>query len=215
MTTILSTPTTLTIVSPGTYYTDFSGSDENPLSEGGKWGKAANVWQDVRRVGGVAKPVAYTEIYDDAYSLLQMPTPNDVEVIATLFRNGSTFAEYELMLRASDSPTTAAGYECLCNTDGGIQLMRWNGPLGQFTEVTTAVDASPGAMADGHQLRATIEGSVIQFFHRPDPASAWTLIAHADDSQYPTGKVGISFYVHQSIGNVDDVGFKDFSVTAI
>ena len=215
MSTILSTPTTLTIVPPGTYYTDFRGADENPLSQGAEWGKAANVWQAVRRAGGVAKPVAYTEIYDDAYSLLQLAAPADVEVIGTCFRNGSTFAEYELLLRASDSPDSAAGYECLCNTDGGVQLMRWEGPLGMFTEVTAAVDASPGPIVDGHQLRATVKGTQIQFFHRPDPASAWTLIAHADDAKYPGGKVGISFYVHQSIGNVDDVGFKDFSMTAI
>jgi hypothetical protein len=196
------------------YATNFAGADQNPLSQGGEWAKAANSWQAVRKVGNIAKPAAYTEVFDDAYSLYRGAVYTDCEVIATIFRQNSSFAEFEILLRASDSSGAISAVEMLCNTDGGVQIMRWNGALGDFTEITGSAN-SPGALADGHQLRATVIGNQYTYYHRSSPADSWTQIGSATDSTYTSGRAGLAFYVHQTGGNIDDVGFRDWSVTPL
>jgi len=201
------------------YSTSFPGSNENPLSQSGEWAKAANSWQAIRKVSNVAKATAYNDTTtDDNYSLCQVIAPNDAEVIATVYRQNSTFAELELLLRMSDtagSPGTAAGYECLCNTDGGIQIVRWNGGLGSFDPIDGGTINSPGSLASGNQLRATVVGSTINFYHRPDTGSSWTILATATDSTFATGRCGVGFYVHASGGNIDDVGFSTFTLNPL
>lgn len=197
-----------------TYSTNFPGSDESPLSLGGQWAKAANAWQSIRKVGNIAKPAAYTEVFDDAYSLYRGAVYTDCEVIATIFRQNSTFAEFEILLRANDSagsPGTVSAVEMLCNSDGGVQIMRWNGALGSFTEITGSAN-SAGPLANGHQLRATVIGNQYTYYHRPSPESSWTQIGSATDSTYTSGRAGMAFYVHQTGGNIDDVGFSAWSV---
>lgn len=197
------------------FSTDFIGANENPLSDGGNWAKLATGWQAIRRVSNVAKAAAYTDSYDDAYSLVQIADVADVEVIATLYRANATFGEYELLLRMGDDSSHVYGYECLCNTSGGVQIVRWDmvgGNHNDWHDITGAT-SSPGNLANGHQLRATAIGSTITFYHRTSEVGSWSQIGTASDSQYATGKVGIAHYIHASGGNIDDLGFTAFWAT--
>jgi hypothetical protein len=199
-----------------TFSTTFSGTNESPLSEGGNWARAANSWQSMRVQNGVAKPTAFNEsTTDDNYSLCQVVAPTDAEVIATVFIANGANAEFELLLRMSDSagnPGTAAGYEYLYNSDSSVQLVRWNGTLGSFTPFDTFLNSSRPTLLNGDQLRATVIGNQVSGYHRRPPTSTWTLIAQGTDNTFSTGKCGIGNFVHQANAALDDIGFTDFSV---
>src|SRR5690349_12045995 len=69
-----------------------------------------------------------------------------------------------LLLRWADSATSARGYECLFSFDGGFDIVRWNGPYGDFTSIGQE-DARLGrTLATGDVLRARIVGPAITCF---------------------------------------------------
>lgn len=201
---------------PLSFSTTFSGGDENPLSEGGDWARAANDWQSVRVQSGVAKPTAFNETTtDDNYSLCQAFAPDDADVVATVFlQNGVSDAEFEILLRMSDDADSAAGYEFLYNANASVQLVRWEGPLGQFdTSVATFTESVRSTLQNGDQLRATAVGSTISgYWRRPSSSMTWTLIVQGTDSTFATGKSGIGFFIHEANAALADIGFTDFSV---
>lgn len=84
---------------------------------------------------------------------------------------------------------SARGYECLINANTGtpsVQIMRWNGGVGDFTNITVA-DNAPSVVADGDVLKARYSGNTITFFQNG------VQIAHATDSTWTTGFPGIGF----------------------
>lgn len=194
------------------YTTSFAGADENPLSEGGNWAKAANAWEAVQRVGGVARPAGLNSGYNDAYSLCQVLAPVDAEVIITVDRLNSGAGEYEILLRAASSTTQTTGYEFLCNTGGAVQIVRWNGALGDFLDITGATN-SPGNLATGNQLRATAVGSTLTFYHRSSSGGSWVQIGSASDSTFTSGRAGISFF--KTTGTYTDLGITYFELNTL
>jgi len=123
--------------------------------------------------------------------------------------NTSIDHEVELLLRFTDSATTAQGYECLVNFFGGVQIVRWNGALGDFTVLPTT---GPGAVTGGNivsgdVIKASIVGSTISVFVNG------TLIAQAADSTYASGQPGIGFFTRPG-GNSANFGITSYSVTS-
>ena len=209
------------------FSTSFSGANEDPISEGGIWRhNPNNGWQTsrVRVTSGVARPDALsnqTGHFDDAYSLLDQTKflggiPNNVEVICTLDLGSGTTQEHEILLRAGDSDTTASAYECLYNAaDGSAQIVRWDGALNSFTDITSSA-INIGAGSTGNQIRATIVGSAITLYWRANSGNSWTQIAAATDTTFANGSVGISFYATAAGGgSIDACGFTDFTVSVI
>lgn len=206
-----SATTNCVITSGRSYSTNFS-LTESTISEGGVWSHLASSWQRVQTSGRRAHAAAYTEAYDDAYALLGGFPPN-VQVEATIYKNGSPSYEVELLLRAADTSNSVRGYECLLNVaGGGVQLVRWNGPLGNFTEFGN-VYAAPAAVT-GDKIRARIVGNFIQFWHIPASTGTARLIADGTDSTFNEGQPGLSFYVHTPV-NRTDVGVSDYSVISV
>lgn len=222
-----SNPTGAALTLP--FSSSFSGADEDPISEAGVWRhNQNNGWQaaKVRRVAGVARPDALSGSAgntDDSYTLLNPAKfsggiPANVEVIVTLDLGTGTTQEHEILLRAADSDTGVTCYECLYNAAGAApQIMRWNGPLNSFTEITDGASVlNPGAGSSGNQLRATIIGSAIAFYWRANSGSGWTQIATATDTTYASGSVGIAFFASAAGGgSINACGFTDFSVSAL
>lgn len=212
------------VLLPSSYSTTFPAT-ENPISEGGVWRhNPNNGWNTakVRTVGGAARPNALSGqggSTDDAYALLDLAkvaVPANVEVIVTLDLGTGTTQEHEILLRASDSDTGVTAYECLYNANGGsVQIMRWNGPLGNYTEITGSA-SSPGSGSTGNQLRATIVGPNITFYWRANSGAAWTQIGTATDSTYANGSAGIAFFATAAGGgSIDACGFTDFALNAL
>lgn len=194
-------------------YTTSFASDEATVSESNRWAHAATQWQRVRTVNGVALPAAYTEIYDDAYAYLDSwSCGDDYEIIATAYSANGKVGEAEILSRVTDTAGSVRAYEFLYNTGGSWQFVRWNGPLGDFTVLDGGGTPNGGT---GTQTRATVVGSTITLYWRNTGNDAWQMLATEHDTALPTGKPGMSFYVHASDQNLDDIGFMDWSVTPL
>jgi hypothetical protein len=192
-----STSATVTVsgvASTPSYTTNFD-LTENPISEGGAWRRASNAWTNVRTGNGIAFGTnGSLDTYDDSYALLSGFGP-DQQAQAVVFRSPTLVSsgithEMELLLRFSDDAGNARGYECLFNYAGGVDIVRWNGPLGNFTPL--ALTGGAGSLGrdlvSGDVIKATIVGNVISTYING------VLMVQASDSTYASGQPGIAFF---------------------
>ncbi len=148
-----------------TYSTHFLAT-ENPISEGGHWIHLGAPWSLVATGGGVAYGTQPGDgAYTDSYAHLS-GFPPDQSVSATIhlaagLSPGGT-REVEIHLRWADSASSARGYECNLAYNGGYaEVVRWNGPLGDYTYVSPQGSGGPGAVHDGDVFEAQIVGTTI------------------------------------------------------
>ena len=167
---------------------------ENPISDGGRWvNNGGPLWTKVRTENGLAFGTNGPQnTYDDSYAHLSGFGPNQqaeavVHVDSTLLGDPH---EVELLLRWADSAGNVTGYECLFHINGQVQLMRWNGPFGEFTEMPNATGRKSAGrdLVTGDVIKATISGNVINAYINGFPISQVT------DSTYATGQPGIGFF---------------------
>jgi hypothetical protein len=205
--------TAATTVPPGgkNYSTSFD-NNENPISEGGTWRRANNNWTNVQTVNGVAFGTnGVANIYDDSYALLSGFSA-DQTVEAVVFRDpalspGPTH-EVELLLRFSDDAGNARGYECLFDRHGTIQLMRWNGAMGDFTGLQHTEENYLGRhLQTGDVIKATIVGNVISAYINGQ------LMARAVDSAITSGQPGIGFFIRPG-GSQRLLGLSSFTASS-
>ena len=204
------------------YSTDFQGS-EDPLSEGGRWNNNGLVWTAVRKDGGIAFGTQ-TGLetgalrYADSYAALA-GYPPDQEAWGEVFianPNPSCNQEVEILLRWTHSPNFTSGYECFarCTNDdlSYLQIVRWNGPLGDFTYLADMQGAEYG-LKDGDILKASVVGSVISVYVND------VMKAQAMDHTHPAGNPGIGFFLQcndgQGLGTNRDFGFRRFAARGI
>ena len=169
----------------------------------------------MQTVGGVAFGTnGVTNSYDDSYALLNGTFGPDQTAEAVVFRDptltpGSSH-EVELLLRFSDDANNARGYECLFNYNGGIQIMRWNGAMGDFTPLPGVPGAGVGSLGrpliSGDVVKASIVGNVISTYLNG------TLMAQAIDSTFANGRPGISFFIRPD-GSPLLLGLSSYTVS--
>ena len=171
------------------------------------------MWTDVQTVNGLAHGTnGLTHTYDDSYALLTGTFGADQSIEAIVFRDqnlkpGRTH-EAELLLRFSDDSSSARGYECLFNFAGGVQIMRWNGRFGDFTELNyTQLGNLNRHLVTGDVVKATIRHNVISMYVNG------ALMARASDSTFKTGQPGISFFIGPD-GSPALLGITRYSVTS-
>lgn len=186
---------------------------ENPLSEQGAWINGGTVgldWANVRTTPGL---VFGTESgsggYDDSTAVLAgqwNPDQMAQATVHTVNQNKGFFEEVELRLRTTITAHSITGYEInfRCTSDGSqyVQIVRWNGPLGKFTYVNTAV--GPG-LRDGDIVKATIVGSTITAYINGKA------VVQGTDSTYMSGSPGIGFFLQGATGVNGDFGFTSFA----
>ena len=198
-----------------TGYTTSFDTSETPLSEGGAWVRRATAWKAVAARSGHVGPSANVgSHFDDCYAHVS-GFGADQQVEATIYKGAATGGEVELLLRVTDTATTVSCYECLFNVGGGVEIVRWNGPLDDFTYIGNVL-STPSDARDGDKLRARIVGQSIEFFYIPGGTGTPQLIATATDTsaqRLTSGDPGIAFF-QRSPGSLD-YGFKDFSATAL
>jgi hypothetical protein len=191
---------------------------ENAISEGGQWvnGRQEGLdWADVRtRAGfafgtesGTAQGAAR---YDDSTALLTgvwAPDQMAQATVRTVNQNEKIYEEVELRLRSALSAHRATGYEilfrCLKTDNAYAEIVRWNGPLGDFTYLTRARGMQYG-VADGNVVKATIIGNVITAYINGVP------MLRATDDTCASGSPGIGFYLEGASGVNGDYGFTEF-----
>ena len=152
----------------GNFTTTFA-TNGNPISEGGKWanGLADGIdWTDCQVITNILSATSAevtTPPFNDSIAHLKTSfrtfTPNQFAQ-GTVHRTAgyTTGHEIELLLRFSITSHSASGYEVYWSTNGGINIVRWNGLINDFVTKTTA---SPGLANDGDIVRAEIVGSNI------------------------------------------------------
>jgi hypothetical protein len=199
-----------------TYTTNFLYS-ENPISEGGNWinGRAVGLdWSDVATTSGLAYGAeSGANGFDDSTALLTgswEPNQTAQATVHTVDQNDNIFEEVELRLRSSLSAHEATGYEinfrCSKTANAYAQIVRWNGPLGNFTYLSSN-DGSQYGVANGDVVKATIVGDVITVYING------VQILHATDDTYGTGSPGMGFFLQGTTGVNSDYGFTSFTAS--
>jgi hypothetical protein len=174
---------------------------ENPLSEGGKWFNTGQLWTKVRTANGLAFGTnGATNTYDDSYAYLSGFASNQQGEAVVHVDPNLTGAphEVELLLRWEDAALSARGYECLFHFDGQVQIMRWNGAFGDFTELSGTGSNTLGRnFVSGDVIKANIIGSTITIYVNGVP------LYQAVDSTWTTGQPGIGFFKRTAGANTD------------
>jgi hypothetical protein len=204
-----SATTTCPVVSSGGYSTSFN-LTENPISEGGKWtnGSIGIDWKPVQTTGYGAFPGAFESGAgaNDCIAHLNpaiVPFNADQYAEGTVYRpNPASQSEVELLLRFSITPHNARGYEVYWSTNGGLYIVRWNGPYFDFSYV---VNTYLGAANHGDKLRAQIKGSVISVYLNGNP----TAILTGNDTSWKSGQPGVGFTCAPG-GVLTNYGWRDW-----
>jgi hypothetical protein len=203
-----------------TYTTNFPLS-ENPISEGGNWisGQAVGLdWHDVSTTPGLAIGHQSGSSYTDGTALLTGawgPTQTVEAVVHTVNPKESCYQEVEMRLRSSLTAHSCTGYEisfkATKSASAYLIIVRWNGPVGDFTYLENATGAQYG-IADGDTVKATIVGKVITAYLNG------VAVGTATDSTYTTGSPGMGFNLETNdtscVGTNGDYGFTRFTATA-
>ena len=202
----------------GSYSTTFS-TIENPLSDGGAWHHTPNQWANIAVVSGPDRAVGTqtgADGFNNSYAYLTGFSPDVIEQ-ATIYKdptiagdpNGSH--EAELLLRVNDTSSSVQAYECNISFDGAYaQIVRWNGPLGNFTYLdgVSVVAAFGRAPQTGDIFSASIVGSTITVWL--DGVQLMT----TSDSTYATGNPGIGMWLHDGY-DPTKFAFTNYSVSDI
>jgi hypothetical protein len=187
---------------------------EDPISEGGQWvnGRKEGLdWADVCTRAGLAYGTEPGTVkYDDSTALLTGAWEPDQMAEATVHatnQNAKIFEEVELRLRSSLSAHRATGYEilfrCLKTEEAYLEIVRWNGPLGDFTYLNRGRGSRYG-VADGDVVRATVIGDMITAYINGVP------MLQATDDTYASDSPGMGFYLEGASGVNSDYGFTSF-----
>ena len=226
----------------GTYATDFR-LEENPISEGEAWQHRGAPWAMVRTFANRAVGTQTgSGGYDDAYAYLSGFGP-DQTAQATLWKDPAIGSdpiackvlrrliwsrlkghycavpgarEVELLLRWADSAASARGYECNLAWDGKYaEIVRWNGPFGDFTYITQQRTFNDGIMPpkNGDIFKATISGSTINVYLNKNDGRGDQLIATASDPIYANGGPGMGFFIEASV-DPTLFGFSSFNASS-
>jgi len=204
------------------YTTNFPRA-EDPLSEGGKWAngqKDGLDWANVRTTPGLAFGTEYggtkpaPQKYDDSTALLTGAWGPDQTAQATVHaanQNDKIYEEVELRLRSALSPHQATGYEILFRSSKSpnayCEVVRWNGPLGDFTYLSRAKGLQCG-VASGDVVKASMVGNVITAYVNG------VQVLRATDNTFKSGNPGIGFYLEGATGTNSDYGFTSFTAAS-
>ncbi len=205
--------------SSGNSYTTNFPATENPISEGGRWingGTTGLDWKNVQTRPGLAygADASGTPNFNDPTALLTGTWGPDQTVEATVYsvnqQTGNVNEEVEIRLRSAISAHVNRGYEVLfrCTHDGSqyTEIVRWNGPLGNFTYVKQLSGSAAGpGIRSGDIVKATIVGNVITGYING------VQVIQASDSTYTNGSPGMGFYLNRAPNLNADYGFTTFS----
>jgi hypothetical protein len=195
-----------------TYSTSFP-LTENPVSEGGKWvnGKADGVsWNNIATANGFAigtHKMLTAPPYDDCIAHISksfMTFGNDQFAQGTVHRvSGYQWGhEIELLLRFQITANNARGYEIYWSTNGGLYIVRWNGPLNDFTSLYTV---SPGLANEGDVVRAEAVGSTITVKINGN------VVLTGSNGTWTSGQPGIGLNPYDPNSDMSSYGWSDFT----
>ena len=187
------------VITTHTYSTAFP-LTLSPISEASHWvnGKSTGVnWSDVSTTPGRAIGHEGRVLYSDSTALVQnyITWEPDQTVTATVFQVAGTtqpncYQEVELRLRSHISAYSNTGYEVNFKVSkesyAYFQIVRWNGPIANFTYLLSKYGSSYGAQ-NGDVIKATMIGHTISVYKNA------ILLGQAVDSTFSSGAPGMGF----------------------
>lgn len=181
---------------------------ENPISQGGAWtcGRAVGLdWNSPQSFAGIgAGPGAATSVsFDDSIAHLSGFAADHYAqgTIYNTFSDGNGH-ETELLLRFQITAHNARGYEIYWSSNQGINIVRWNGAIGDFTLLTSVGSFVP---TTGRVLKATIVGSLITVYVDGVSVLTWS------DSTWTTGQPGMGFGPYPGVVVLNTFGWSAYS----
>lgn len=173
--------TRVDVLSTKSYATTFS-ANETPISEGGVWQNNGLDWTFINTSGGLAVGTqdgngGTNNEYNDSFAhLTGYPADHQAEI--TLSYAGTITGanrEAEVLLRWASSAHSATGYEIMIPRPGSsynAQVVRWNGPYGDFTYIKdTWTTPSP---QDGDIWRAKVVGNTVTAYLIRSGSTIWS-----------------------------------------
>jgi hypothetical protein len=218
-----STPLTLTVsTTSGRVYTTGFPLLENPIFESGIWlngGQDGANWTDINTTPGLAFGTQTGNApgpaqFADSTAVLTGTWGANQQAQAVVFnsnpKNGSgIFEEVEIRLNTTITSGSITGYECnySLRTDGSqyAQIVRWNGPLADFTLLNSLRLTVP--VTTGTKVMCQNVGGAITTYVNG------TAIFSVTDSTYTGGSPGIGMFLQGTTGVNRDYGFMSFSAS--
>jgi len=183
---------------------------ENPISENGKWinGKTVGLnWNNVQSTLGKAYAADFATGYNDPIAVLNTSFTANQYAQGTVSRadgySPGVSHEIELLLRFQITANSARGYEVLWGHDGGMAIVRWNGPLGNYTPLVDGLQI--GRAVDGDVLRAEIVNGVIKVYK-----NGGLVAIGPTDTTWTGGQPGIGFWPKPG-ATLQSYGWKSFA----
>jgi hypothetical protein len=193
---------------------------ENPISEGGNWVNGGTVgidWANVSSASGLAIGHEVGVRFSDGTALLTgawAPDQTAMAVVYSINQDDACYQEVELRLRSSLSANSCKGYEinfkASKTSNAYLQIVRWNGGLGDFSYVDSRSGAQYGVKT-GDTVKASIVGNVITAYING------VQMLQATDTVFKRGNPGIGFNLENSPagcpGTNGNYGFTYFKAT--
>jgi hypothetical protein len=155
----------ITVTNSNSYTTTFP-LTENPISEGGIWSNGAAVgvgWSNVVTTGGhaIGTELANAPNTDSTAILNSATGIVQGTVFVAIPPSRSCGQEVDLRLRGNVSANSITGYEIAYSSSfGSLNIVRWNGPIGNFTVLATSVGSGASIRIDGSTDVDIIDGNL-------------------------------------------------------
>jgi hypothetical protein len=193
---------------------------ENPISEGGRWiggGSVGHDWTDISTTAGLAIGHQVGASFTDATAIVGGEWGPDQRVTARAYttrQNDECFQEVEMRLRTTVAPSRITGYEISYKASHGpnayLIIVRWNGPLGDFTYLYNTRGDRFG-LRTGDVVGARIVGNLITAYKNGQT------MARVIDETFTSGNPGMGFNLSNKTpacrGTNGDYGFTSFTAT--
>jgi len=199
-----------------TYSTSFP-LTENPISEGGNWingGVVGLDWNNMLTTPGLAQGQGPASVaYSDPTAVLAGTwgaNQTAQAVVYSVNQTTSYYQEVELRLLTTITAHSITGYEinfrCLKTSAAYMQIVRWNGALGNFTVLANYSGAQYG-VANGDVVKASVVGGTITVWINGVVAGS------ATDTTFTSGSpgMGMDFGCGSTYGNF---GFSSFTASS-
>lgn len=206
------------------YETDFP-TAENPLDEGGSWrlGKREGTdWNNPKIlaagecVASTLMPIDGSDRYGDdigiiATSIFAFPADQHAKVVVYKVSGYSgTQHEVEVLLRFSVAANDAHGYEVLWGNPGYLSLVRWNGPLGNYTPLYETDTGDVPVPANGDTLEAQIVGDLVSVWINSTLVLDSFDVSAFDGVAFDSGQPGLGIWPVTGSAIANSLGFSHF-----
>lgn len=205
----------------GRIYTTNFPNTETPISEGGLWVNGGTTGLDWKNMNSTPGFAIGTQVgnescptnCNDSTAVVGGSWGSDQTCQITIKVNSApssagVFQEAECRLRTTITAHSITGYEGNCSvstTNTYIQIIRWNGALGSFTQLNG--DGNVHHCVNGDVLKMTAVGSLISVFLNG------SLIETATDSTYTSGFPGVGAFTTGGTGINGNFGISSVTLS--